>query len=106
VREEECLPATGGSQRVVSSGEEHAADPVPGVVRMTEEEEQLTVLRVSGGVTDDAFGCVDRDQEHIRRQMVGDELIPVLRREHRLGDQLAEVGPAGADRRVEDRPDR
>ena len=67
--------------------------------------EHLTVSWTNGCVTVDAFGFVDRDQEHIRRRMVGNELIPVLRREHRLGDELAKVGPARADRRVEDSSD-
>jgi hypothetical protein len=51
------------------------------------------------------FGFVTRDQEHIRRRTVGNELIPVLRPEHRLGDELAKVGPARAHRRVEDSSD-
>ena len=101
MREEERLTATADAQCVVSGGEESAANPATGVGGMNEEKEHLTVSWMNGRVTDAAVGFVDRDQEHIRRRMVGNELIPVLRREHRLGDELAKVGPARAYSRVE-----
>jgi hypothetical protein len=105
VREEERFPTTGKAQCVVSGGEENSANPATGVGGMNKEKVHLALRWMNGRVTDDAFGFVDRDQEHIRRYMVGHDLIPVLRREHRLGDELAEVGPVGAYRRVEDSSD-
>ncbi len=105
MREEEHFPATGDAQYVVSGGEESSANPATGVGGMNEQKEHLTVSWMNGRVTDDAFGFVDRDQEHIRRRMVGNELIPDLRREHRLGDEFAKLGPARAYRGVEDSSD-
>jgi hypothetical protein len=76
VGEQERLPAAGGAQCVVSRGEKAAANPATGMSGMNEKEEHLTVPRMNGRVCDNPVGCVDRDQEHIRRRMVGDELIP------------------------------
>jgi hypothetical protein len=72
---------------------------------MNEEKEHLTVTWMNGRVADHTFGFVDRNQENIRRCMVGNELIPVLRRKHRLGHELPEVGPARTYGRVEDSSD-
>jgi len=105
VGEQERLPAAGGAQCVVSGGEKGAANPAPGMSRMNEEKELLSVPRMNGRICDNPVDCVDRDQEHIRRRMVGDELIPFPRRKHRLGRDIAKIGPAQADCCAEDHPD-
>jgi hypothetical protein len=60
---------------------------------------------MNGGVSDDVIRFVDGDQQHVRRLVVGHELIPILRREHGLGDELAQVAPARANGGVEDGSD-
>src|SRR5262245_63869204 len=97
------LLATGGAQRVVSGGEEHAPDTASGVGGMDEEEEHLAVPRMDGGVADDAICLVDGDEQHVRRLVIGNELLPVLGREHRLDDEIAEEGPTSTDGGDEDR---
>jgi hypothetical protein len=49
---------------------------------------------------------VNSDQQHVRRHVIGHELLPVLGREHGLIHEPAQVGPARANRSVEDRSDR
>jgi hypothetical protein len=89
----------------MSRGKERAADPAPGVGGMDEKEEHLAVLGMNGRVADDAIRLVHSDEEHLRRLVVSHELLPVLGGEHRLGGEIAEVGPSRADGGVEDRSD-
>jgi hypothetical protein len=105
VDEQERFRATGGAQRVVSGSQESATDPAAGVGRMNEQQEHLTIGWVSGCVADDTAGFVDGDEQHVRRLVIGDELIPVLRREQGLGGEVVQVGPARADGGVEYRSD-
>lgn len=49
---------------------ESAADPAAGEDGMNEEKEQLAAGRMSGCVADDPFRFLDRDQQHVRRQMI------------------------------------
>ena len=65
----------------MSSSEKRAADPATAVGGMNEEQEHLAVRRMNGRIADNAVGFLDRDQQHIRLLMVGDELLPVLWRE-------------------------
>ena len=60
----------------MSSSEESAANPATGVGGMNEQQEHLTVLRMNGGVTDDAIVFVDSDQHDPRRHVLGNELTP------------------------------
>jgi hypothetical protein len=106
VYEEERVPAAGRTQRIMRCFEERTADPATGVRRMHEQQEPLAVFRMNGRVADDAFRLVDRNQERVRRRMLGDELLPVPWPEHRPGRKPPEIGPSGARRSVEDRPDR
>jgi hypothetical protein len=75
------------------------------VRRIDEEQEHLCLRRMDGGVADDAAGLVGRHEQYIRRCVVRYELLPVLRSEQRLADDLSQVCPAVAYRRVEDRSD-
>ena len=70
VHEEERLPATVMSQRVMRGGEEPSSDPPAGVRGMHEEQEHLTVRRVGGRVPEDLVGRVNRD-----RRSHGDPLV-------------------------------
>jgi hypothetical protein len=45
-----------------------------------------------------AVGVVDRDQQDSWRGVLGHQLLPVPLAEHWLGDDLAEVAPAGTHR--------
>ncbi len=89
VHEQECLRATGSSQRVVSGSQESAANPATGVGGMDEQKEHLTILHMNGCVPDDAVRIVDGDQQHVRRDVVSHEVIPVLGREQGLRDEFA-----------------
>ena len=106
VGEQERLPAAVGAKRIMGCGEQRAADPTSAVFGMNEEQEHLAVVRVDSGVSNDAIGPVVRDQERVWRPVVGNQLVPVLGREHRLIYELAQVCPAGTDGGVEDRPNR
>jgi hypothetical protein len=75
------------------------------VGRVDEQEEQLTVVGVCGGVADDSPASIGRDEEHVRRRMVGDQAFPVLRCEHGVLGGFAEVCPASPHCGVKDFPD-
>ena len=60
---------------------------------------------MNGGIADDTFRVVDSDEQHVRRHVIRHELIPVLGREHGLGDEFAQVGPARPHGSVEHRPE-
>jgi hypothetical protein len=106
VREQERFLAAGDAERIVSGGEQGAADPATGVVGMNEQKEHLAVVWMGSGVANDAVAVVLRDQQHVWLRVVGHEPIPVLCPEHRLVHEIAKVGPADADRGVEHRRDR
>jgi hypothetical protein len=76
------------------------------VGRVDEEQEHLAVLGMRSRVADDAACLVGRDEQDVRRPMRGDELVPVLGREHRLVDVFPQERPAFADGGVEHRADR
>jgi hypothetical protein len=105
VNEKERLSATCSAQRIVRGGKEHATDPATRVVGMNEEKEHLPVGWMNGRIADHAFRVLNGDEEHVRRLVIGNELLPVVAREQRLGDELAQIRPTGVDGRVEDRPD-
>jgi len=60
---------------------------------------------VDGRVADH-LAVADGHEEQVWRLVLDNELLPVLSGEHRLADEVAEVGPTGEDGRVEDRSDR
>jgi hypothetical protein len=75
------------------------------VARVDEEQKHLAILGVGGRVTHDPPRLVRCHKEHVWRRVVGHEPIPVIRREHRLRFQTAQIRPAGAHRGVEHGPD-
>jgi hypothetical protein len=106
VREQERFSTTGGAKAILSGGEQGGANPASAVVGMDEQKEQLTVAWMGSGVSNDAVAVVLGNKQHVWRRVVGDELVPVLRPEHRLVNEIAKVGPADADGSVEYRPNR
>jgi len=54
-----------------------AANPATGAGRMNEQKEHLTIGWVSGCVAGNAVCFVGGGQQHVRRQMIGHELIAV-----------------------------
>src|SRR5436190_17175510 len=56
VGEEESLAAACCAQRVVGGGQEHAPNAPPGVSRIDEEEEQLSLLGMDRGLADHPSG--------------------------------------------------
>jgi len=71
---------------------------------MNAQHEHLTIGWVNGCTADDSVGFVDRDEQHIRRQVIGQELIPVQRCEHGFRSEVAQVGPARTDGGIETAP--
>jgi hypothetical protein len=71
------------------------------MLRVDEEQVHFAFLRMNSGVTDDLSGRVDGDEQSIRRYVLLHELVPSLRRKHRLAGELAEICPPFANRRVE-----
>jgi hypothetical protein len=90
----------------MGSIQQRAASAPPRVRRIHEKEEQLALRDVNGAIADDTMRGVDRDQKRIGRRMVANQLIPVLRREHRPSSQLTKERPALTHSRVEHRADR
>ena len=62
--------------------------------------------RVDGNEAVEAIGFVDRNQQRIRRRVFGDKRVPLLRRKHRPGRELAEILPSLTNGGVERRTDR
>src|SRR5437879_928012 len=56
---------------------------------------------MDGRETDDIAWIVDCNQQYVGRCVLDHELVPFIRREHRLASELAEVRPACADGGVE-----
>jgi hypothetical protein len=63
----------------VGGAQEHAPDAAPRVSRVDEQQEQLPVAGVDGRVADHSIGLVGRDQQHVRRRVIDNQLVPVSR---------------------------
>src|SRR2546423_9663791 len=79
VGEEERVIAARRAESVVGGAQEHAPDAAARMSRIDEEEKHLSILGVDSGVADYPIGLVRRDEQHVRRRVVGDQLVPVVR---------------------------
>lgn len=62
MHEQICLGAPGRAQHVLRGAEKRTPDPPAGVRGMDEEQKQLAVFGMGGGVADDPVRVVDGDE--------------------------------------------
>ena len=101
--EQKRLGVPSSPQDVVGGVQQCAADAPPGVRRVDEHQKYLPRFGMHGDVADHAMPSVGRDEQRVRRRVVGDQLIPVPCRVHRWLRGVAKERPARPHRGVEDR---
>jgi hypothetical protein len=104
--EQEGGGAAGRPKLAVRRCEQHAPNASTREVGIDEQQVQLSVIGLHGREADDSTALVDGNEQRARRRMVGDELVPVLGREHRTLGRRTEERPAVAHGGIEHVADR